>query len=107
MAEALQRLHRPGDRDVEAGDGVDHLRSPHEGRPGIGAGEILPRRFLRREGVGLVLKAADGDAGHVHALRKTMETGLPVAATGPCGERRPSAGSTRNATIESESSLAA
>ena len=59
MPQAAQGLDRAGDRDVVASDRVDQLGPADIARPGVGAGEIVPGRPLRREGVGLVLKTAD------------------------------------------------
>ena len=64
VAELGQALHGAGDRDVEAFDAGDHLRPAQQRRPGVGAHELLPGRLLRREGIGLVLKATHSDSRH-------------------------------------------
>jgi hypothetical protein len=64
VAELRQPLDGARDRDVEALDARDHLRPAQQRRPGVCAHEFLPGRLLRRERIGLVLKAADSDARH-------------------------------------------
>src|SRR5262249_18825102 len=64
VAELGQALDGAGDRHVEAFDAGDHLRPAQQRRPGVGAHELAPRRLLGRKGIGLVLKAADGDTRH-------------------------------------------
>jgi hypothetical protein len=64
VPERLQCQDSAGDRNVEPLDRCDQLRPAHERRPGVGAIEILPGRFERGKGVGLVLKPADRDSRH-------------------------------------------
>ena len=64
VAERPRLLDEARDRDVDPGDRFEERRPAGQARPSAGSGEILEGRRRGREAVGLVLKAADGDAGH-------------------------------------------
>jgi hypothetical protein len=71
MAGALRRIDKSAQRDIEPGHGLDQCFTDGESRPAVGAFESLERRQVRREGIGFVLEAADGDnfyRGHENTL---------------------------------------
>ena len=65
LVAALARpLDEAGDRQVDACDRLDERRPAGQARPSATPCEVLEGRLRRREGVGLVLKAADRDPRH-------------------------------------------
>src|SRR3546814_23688 len=60
----LRDLDEAGHRDVDALDGREQRLAAREARPGALLQEVGVGRVRGREGVGLVLEAAEGDAGH-------------------------------------------
>ena len=61
VAQAPRFIDEAGDRDVDPGHGVEQGLAARETGPAAGAREILVGRLAGREGIGLVLKAPDGD----------------------------------------------
>lgn len=64
VARRARRLEKARDRHVDAGEGLEDRRPAREAGPGAGLEEIRVGRLGRGEGVGLVLEAGEGDAGH-------------------------------------------
>jgi hypothetical protein len=58
MRSARERVDRAGDRQVDAGHGVEQVVALAQWRPAAAAREIIERRLARRKGVGLVPGAA-------------------------------------------------
>src|SRR3546814_19986621 len=59
----LRRLDEAGDRDVDALDGLDQRLAARQARPAAGPGEGGGGRLRRGAGGGLLLGAAESDAG--------------------------------------------
>jgi len=57
----LDKARQP---DIDVAYGAQHIRSLHHRRPAAAMHEIGIERLRRREGVGLVQEAANGDTGH-------------------------------------------
>ena len=62
LSRGARRLHEACDRDIEPREGIEHCRTSGQARPGVVLEEVLEGRTHGREGVGLVLKARDGDS---------------------------------------------
>ena len=58
------RLDEAGQADIDVAHDLEHVGAMRHRRPAAAMHEIVIGRLGRREGVGLVQEAADGDAGH-------------------------------------------
>jgi hypothetical protein len=64
VAALARPLNEAGNRQVDPGDRLDERRPAGQAWPGPAAREVLEGRLRRREGICLVLKAADRDPRH-------------------------------------------
>ena len=58
------RLDEAGEPDIDVAHDLEHVGALRHRRPAAAMHEIGIGRLGRREGVGLVQEAANGDAGH-------------------------------------------
>ena len=78
--QVVTRRLRPGqvaaERDIEAAHGVEQRFAAGQRGPAVGALEGMEISAVRREGIGFVLKAADGNlsgSGHASSRRKNSK----------------------------------